>query len=257
MKYTLLELTQAVLRSIKGEQVNDIADTDESNDVVSIIKECFYTLISSQDFPEVKNLFELNASGNVAKPVLMTIPDDVYTMEWLKYNAVRDGDTDPVWNDISFLQLKDFLDHTGMFNTEETEVLEMSHVVGSDTLQFKYRNDRAPSFFTTLDDESLIFDSYDSEVETTLSKAKTQAYGIRIADFNEDNDYVLPLDNHQFQILLKEAKAMAWQEMKSIDNRQAKLDARKLRISAEGRKSKANQKNMGYWYDQYPNYGRK
>ncbi len=199
MKYTLLELTQAVLRSIKGEQVNDIADTDESNDVVSIIKECFYSLISSQDFPEIKTLFELNASGNVAKPVLMTIPEDVYTMEWLKYNAVADGATNPVWIDLSYLPLKAFLNHTLQFNTDETEVLEMSHVVGTDTLQFKYRNDRPPSFFTTLDDDTLIFDSYDSEVDTTLQKSKTQAYGIRIADFTEDNDYVLPLTRISFR----------------------------------------------------------
>lgn len=81
MKYTLLELTQRVLESIKGEEINDIGDTAESVSVVNIIKECYLTLIAEKDLPEQKELYELVSSGDTLKPVLMTIPEDVYGMD--------------------------------------------------------------------------------------------------------------------------------------------------------------------------------
>jgi len=256
MKYTLLELTQRVLSSIKGEEINSISDTAESLAVVDIIKECYATLIAQQDFPEQKTLFSLVSSGDSNKPVLMTIPEDAYGIEWLKYNGVASGDTDPVWQDVKYLQLKDFLDYTQQFNTSETDVSSMSITLGDSTISFKYRSDGAPKYFTTIDDNQLLFDSYDTAVDSTLQSSKTIAYGLRISWTTADT-YTPDLDSQQFAILLKDAKAMAWQELKSVDNVAAARQGRDLRIAAEYKKTRANYKNMGYYYDQYPNYGRK
>lgn len=256
MKQTLLEMTQAVLRSIKGEQVNSISDTQESQDVADIIKECYGTLIAQQDFPEAKTIFELNASGDNLKPVLMTIPDDVYGIEWLKYNIIEDGYTDPVWRTLTHLPLKDFIDYTQQFNIDETEVASMALTINSDSVDFKYYNDRAPRYFTSIDDEKVIFDSYDSVVDTTLQKTKTMGYGLRIT-WTVSDSFIPELDAQQFPILLKDAKVVAWQELKSVDNVLAARQSRDLRISAEGKKNRSNYNNNGYYNTLYPNYGRK
>lgn len=257
MKYNLLQLTQSVLRSIKGEAVNSISDTQESADVADIIKECYYTIVSRMDLPETKTLIELEASGDNTQPVLMYMPDNVYTIEWLKYDIQSIADPEPNWREIDYLPLKNFVEYVNNLNTDEATVGEMTLTLNADNITFKYKNDTGPKYYTTIDDERIIFDAYDSSTDTWLQKTKTQAYGIRITDWESSDTFTPNLDAHQFQLLLKEAKAMAWQEMKSIDNVAAQRSARQLMISAKNKRNRVNQKNMGYYHDQYPNYGRK
>ena len=61
MKYTLLDLTQAILRALGSDEVNSISDTTEALDVANIVKEAYYTIISEIDFREQSGLFHLDA----------------------------------------------------------------------------------------------------------------------------------------------------------------------------------------------------
>lgn len=255
-KYTLLELTQAVLRSIKGEEISDISDTTESLAVVDIIKECYYNLISNTDFPELYTLFELTASGDNNLPVKMSIPSTIAGLEWVKYNWDEDA-VNPNWVTIKYLPLRDFIEMQNMLDLEADEVAEMNLTVGSDTIQFKYRNDKMPEYFTSIDDTTLIFDSHDVDLDTTLQKSKTMCYGLTEGTFTASNSFTFGIDSQQYDTLLKEAKAMAWQELKSIENTAAMRSARKNRIKAEVKKYRSNYSKGGYYHTLYPNYGRK
>lgn len=257
MRYTLLELTQRVLESIKGEAVDSISDTEESLIVANIVKECYATILAEADIDEAKTLFELNASGDNTKPTLMTLPSDVYTIDWLMYNCIQDGETDPNWVTLQYIPLQEFIVYTNNFNTDESTVSSLTQTVGTDSIYFKYRNDGAPKYYTAFKGYYILFDSYDSAVDTTLQKTKTQGYGIRPTGWSTTDSFTPDLSAHQFVLLLKEAKSMAWQELKSIDNNKAEREARKLRIRMESNKDKINAKNQGYYYTQLPNYGRR
>lgn len=258
MKYTLLELIQRILSSIKGEEVNNYSDTAESLVVRDIIKECFFNIVSIQDFPEIKTLFELNASGDNAKPTLMTIPSDVMGVEWIKYNKIASGETAPSFSEVSYVPLDEFIYRMHMLSTDDSNVGTFNVTTGtSDSIEFYYRDDKAPDFYTSIDDTTLIFDSYDSAVDTTLQKSKTLCYGPKSTAWTDSNSFTLPLDPQQFNILLKEAKAMAWEELRQTPNQTAAMQVRKAKISAEKRKDRANYDHTGYYYSKYPNYGRK
>ena len=258
MQYTLLEIIQRTLSSIKGEEVNSYDDTAESLVVRDIVKECFYNLIAGQDFPELKTLFELNASGDNNKPTLMTIPSDVLGVEWIKYNKIAVNETADVFDYVHYLPLKDFLERNHALDEDEAEVGSFTVTTGiSDSIDFFYRNDRAPMYYTSFDDETVIFDSYDSDVDTTLQKTKTLAYGLKSTTWSDTNNFVLPIDSQQFNILIKDVKAMAWEELRQTNNASAIMQARKARISAEKKKDRMNYKGIGYYYSKYPNYGRK
>src|SRR5258705_13571230 len=112
MKYTLLELTQTVLSSMDSDEVNSINDTVESQQVVEIIKTVYDDIISRSDLKTNKTLFNLNASDDITRPVLMTKPAYIDRIEWLKYNTVLDGETDPVWDEMWYLSVSDFIDYT-------------------------------------------------------------------------------------------------------------------------------------------------
>lgn len=258
MQYTLLELIQRVLSSIKGEEVNSYDDTAESLVVRDIIKECYYNLLATQDFPEMKTLFELEASGNNAKPTLMTLPALVVGLEWVKYNKIATGETAPNYQKVHYVPLVDFLEMNHGLSTDESNVGTFSVTTGTnDTIDFYYRDDKAPDYYTSFDDETLIFDSYDSAVDTTLQKTKTLCYGMKSVTWSDTNNFTLPLDAQQFNILLKDAKAMAWEELRQTANASATGQARRARIAAEKKKDRVNYDHKYYYQTKFPNYGRK
>lgn len=258
MKYTLLELIQRILSSIKGEEVNNYNDTAESLVVRDIVKECFYNIIGTADFPELKTLFELTASGDSAKPTLMTLPSDVVGLEWVKYNKIASGETAPNFGYVRYMPLADFTEMMHQLSTDETNVGTFTVTTGSsDAIEFYYTDDKAPDFYTSFDDNTIIFDSYDSVVDTTLQKSKSLCYGLKSGVWTDSNSFTLPLDAQQFNILIKEAKAMAWEELRQTQNATAGMQVRRAKIAAEKKKDRANYDHKGYYYSKYPNYGRK
>ena len=257
MKYTLLELIQRILSSIKGEEVNSYDDTAESLVVRDIIKECFYSIIGNQDFPELKTLFELTASGDVTKPTKMTLPSDVVGLEWVKYNKIALNETAVNFDYVRYMPLPDFMEMMHQLDSTASYVGTYSLTTGtSDSIEFYYRKDGAPNYYTSFDDSTLIFDSYDSTVDSTLQKAKTLCYGLKSSTWSDSNSFTLPLDAQQFNILLKESKVLAWEELRQQPNQTAAMQVRKAKIAAEKKKDRANYNHKGY-YDKLPNYGRK
>ena len=230
MKMTLLELTQACLRSIKGEEVNSISDTAESLAVADIIKESYYTLVSQKDYPELYTLFELDASGDSAKPTLMTLPSGIIGLEWIKYNKRLSTDPNDKYSDLIYLPLKTFLDFNHMINTSESNTGSFTlTTVNNSSITFYYRNDIAPTYYTSFDDFNLVFDSYDSVVNTTLVKDKTQCFGLKEDTWSNIDSFTPLLDSQQFITLLNKAKAMTWLELRQTQNPIAERTARKGR----------------------------
>lgn len=257
MKMTLLQMTQSILRSIKGEEVNSITDTEESTAVADIIREAYYSMISTQDFPELGTLFSLTASGDNTKPVLMTTPNNIASIVWVRYNRRTNNDDKDIWQNLIYMDLQDYLDKMTALNPDDSNVGTMSITVDTNTYVIYYRNDVSPRYFTSYDDKTLLFDAYDSAVSATLEQSKTSCYGYVDPTWTVSDSFTPLLDGQQFDILLKDAKAMAWQEIKSITNQEAIRAGRFGRIKAEAKKHRVNYKNAGEYWSAYPNYGRK
>lgn len=258
MKMTLLKMTQQILRSLKGEQVDDITETEESSLVADIIEECYYSIVSESDLLEEKTLFELLSSTDPAKPVTMSLPDDVIGLEWVEYDTQTETDTRANYRLLTYYTLRDFLDMTNQFNTDETFVETMTLTTGSlDTIDFKYRNDKAPEYYTSFDDRQLVFDSYDSAVDSTLQKNKTKCFGLKESKWRKENDFVPAIDAQQFNLLYQEAKATAWAELKLTSHQRAERKARRSWVLLNSKKDRVNYNQKDWYYNNFPNYGRK
>jgi hypothetical protein len=253
MRYTLLELTQDILSSVDGEEVNSISDTTESNQVVKIIKTVYDDIQSRAQLPIQYTLFNLTASTDPTKPVLMTKPLTINCIDWVKYNRVIDGETDPLWVTMKFLPLEDFLYMTQNLRPSDSAVGTMTHTANTFTYTFHFRNDVSPQYFTSFDDNTLIFDSYDSAVDTTLQSSKTLCYGELTNVFIENDTWVPNLQPQQFSLLLNEAKSLAWAELKQASHQKAEVTARKnwVHLQSSKRTTPTHPDHSG------PNYGRK
>ena len=227
MKYTLLELTQAVLSSMDSDEVNSINDTVESQQVVEVIKTVYDDIISRGDLQSNKTLFNLVASGDVTKPVLMSKPENLDRIEWIKYNRVLNGDVDPLWEELRFMPPGDFIEYIHNFNPSESDVGTFDYIAEGNVITFAFKTNASPQYYTTIDDIYMVFDSYDSSVSTTLEAGKTLAFGPRRTNFEAVDSFVPILQPQQFALLLNEAKSLAWAELKQTEHAKAEQSARR------------------------------
>lgn len=76
-----------------SDEINSIGDTTESLQVADIIKQTYMNMLGRYDLPSHNQLFQLQASGSIASPVLMEFPAGVTRVEWLKYFDTNPADT--------------------------------------------------------------------------------------------------------------------------------------------------------------------
>jgi hypothetical protein len=253
MKYSNLDMTQSILSSLGGDEVNSIYDTVESRQVAEIIKQCFFDIATRAKLPEHSDLFQLVASGDGDAPVLMHRPDNVVRIEWIKYNKNEEEDpeinAEPNYQYVNIVPIKQFLDmiHAYDITQENIESFELSDFI------FFFENDRQPEYCTILRDQFVVFDAYNSEFDTTLQSSKTQCYGQLSPTFEMTNEFVPGLDVDLFPLLLNEAKSQAFFELKQMPHEKAELNSRRQWRSLQHKKhlSKPNA------FDQLPDFGRR
>lgn len=85
MKQTLLQMTQSILSNLNSDEVNSISDTTESMQVAEVIKQTYFNFIARAQLPEHYDLFQLISANDSTQPVVMTKPDNIKFMDWVKY----------------------------------------------------------------------------------------------------------------------------------------------------------------------------
>lgn len=256
MKYTLLELTQQILLSMDGDSVNSINDTEESLAIAKIVRECYYDIVGQLDLPEHYDFFQLDATS-VGTPTVMTKPSDVISLEWIKYDEIADTDTDKKYRDIKYMPPKQFMEMVLSLNSEGDDVLQYSFETNGEEFSTKCKTNSAPSFYTSFNDSTILFDSYDEEEDSNLQASKTLCYGILAPTFELDDDATPDLDHRQFTLLLNEAKAQCWFDLKQQANNRAENKVRQNKIDSQKKKQNIAYPDGQNYYFKYPNYGRK
>lgn len=254
MKPTLLELVQTVLSSMDGDEVNSIADTTESAAVTKIIKSTYYEIAARGRLTRDLGLFQLTPSNDVNRPVTMYLPENIVDIEWVKYNGASVSEPEPRFQEVKPLPLMDFLDIVLNLNTTDPDVFSYTENVTGNPITLFAKNVGPPRYYTSIDDRTLIFDCYDPAVDNTLQAVKTICFGEKTFVWTEADDFVLPLDDKQFVLLLNEAKSWAFSELKQTNHAKAEKTARQSWINQQSAKTKvplikAQQRG--------PNYGRK
>lgn len=254
MKYTLLELVQNILSSMDSDEVNSISDSVESLQVANIVRTAYFDIINRANLPEHYSIVTLDSSLTSTKPVLMYVPNTVREILWVKYDK-REDNADPInMEPVEFLSLEDFINNMHMLNTSDTDVASFSHTVGPDTFTFLYKTNEHPTYYTTFDDNTVIFNSYYSDIDTTLQKSKTMCLGRLVIPFTMSDSFIPDLDEEQFNLLLNEAKSLAWFEIKQSGHTLAERNSRRAWTHTQKKKNSTEKVSD---LDRLPNFGRK
>lgn len=220
---TLLEIVQNILSAMESDEVNSIGDTVEALQVAEEVRTAFDDLFTTYGWPSQEGWIKLNASNDPDLPTTMTLPDNVEEIYWVKYNVgtveqpefveVRRGDPSLFFR-------------YGTVYTSQTSPIKLV-----DNLYVQ--TDRHPTYWTTYDNKTLVFNSYNSAVDDTLQQSKVLCWGRTTPKFELRDDFIPPIDQMHFPLLLSEAKRMCFVNYKGVANANEERRNRNQRIKAQ------------------------
>lgn len=247
-KLTLLEMVQDILSEMKSDRVNSISDTEEAEIVAGVIRNTYFEMVNSRLWPTNGKLFRLTASTDPARPTHMRIEDPVSEVEWVKYD-VREEAGDPIrYRDISYKTPSEFLEYVMARDASKANVLTVFDIHGAPLLVL---TDAEPTHWTSFDDKWLVFDAYNSDVDSTLQASKTQVFGTTEPVFTLTDTFVPDLPAKAFPYLLAEAKSTCMLNIKEVFSQKTEQSAARQRAWLSRNKRRMN---GGI---KFPDYGRK
>lgn len=282
-KYTLLEIVQEVLSAMSSDEVNSIGDTSESLQVATIVKRKYYDIVARGDLPEHNQVFQLNPSLDDTQPIMMTVPDGIGKIDWIKYfdSNILDGDTvsddghdtntdivpgsadnaqggPPGYKYVTQLPVQQFLEMINGFNTSDDDVESFTFQDTSNEFPggftFYYKNDRQPSYCCVLSNYYVIFDSFDNTQDSTLQGSKSMCFGQVVPTFLMTDSFIPDMDVQQFPLLINEAKALAFYELKQQPHAMAMQEVKRQWSTVQKNKSINNRPT---YFNELPNFGRR
>lgn len=205
-KYTLLDIVQKVLSEKGGDLVNSIDDTIEAGGVAEVAETVFYELCTLYNVRSIHTTFSLAASGSSLLPTIMTRPAGIKGISLVKYDSRKEVADPPAWRDIRYISPQDFLDLTLARNLDAPDVISQTLPSGEVVLVF---NNRAPTYWTSFNDTTIVFDSFDSAIESTLQESKSLAYGEAYPTFSISDVYTIQLPENLQPLYLLEVLVRA------------------------------------------------
>lgn len=247
MKMTLLEMVQDIHNDLDLDFVNSIDDTVEASQVAQIIKTTYFAMMSNRNWPHLRELVTLTPSNNSALPTHMSVQDNTKELEFINYNCQKDGETRLRYKPMKWLEPDAFLRKQNTLNTDNVHT---DVVVDPTGIQIQILTNKNPEFFTSFDDKTIVFDSYDSEVDSTLQESKVQAMAYVMPTWNAFDSFVPDLPEEAFISLLEESKSKASLKLKQAADQKAEQESVRQRnwLSRKAWKVQGGIK--------YPNYGR-
>lgn len=247
-KLSLLEMVVDILNDMDSDEVNSIEDTIESIQVAQILKTTYFNMLGTRNWPHLRQLLTFSNSGTTDRPTHLRVKDDVKELDFVNYNKQKQDETRRRYTCIKYLEPDEFLRMTNQRNNENDNV---DVVVDNTGIELLIYNDRYPDYYTSFDDQWLVFDSYDSAIDSTLVAAKVQAQGYVEPTWTLDDSFIPDLPSEAFPALLAEAKSTAFLALKQVANEKAEQQAGR---SNRWLSRKAWKVNGGL---KYPNYGRR
>lgn len=248
MKMTLLELVTDILNDMDSDSVNSIDDTIEAGQVAQIVKSTYLAIISRRDWPHLNRTIQLVASGDPSLPTHVTLQDGIKEIIFLKYDCVRQGETKKRYKEVKYVDPDNFLRILNRRNSDEGNVDVISDPGGIELLIV---NDKDPQYYTSFNDSVVVFDSYNSDVDTTIQTSKIQCYAQVMPTWVHLDNAIPDLPSEAFQSLLEEAKSRAMFKLKQVQDQKAEQESQRQNIWLS---RKSYRVSGGI---KYPDYGRR
>ena len=246
-KMTLLEMVQDILSDMSSDEANTITDSLEAMQVARIVESTYFEMMSNKNWPHLKQLITLNSLSDPATPTHMQMPSNIKELHTVQYDKIKDGETRKRLTGIDYVTPDAFLRQTNILNSDNADVQEVTDLSG---VKLLIKNGTAPSCYTSFDDNYIVFDSFDSDVDTTLQSSKTQCTATMSPTFTLEDAHIPDIPVEAFPGLLAEAKSASFSRIKQAPDGKSEQQSKRQR-SWLSRKSWQAGGGM-----KFPDYGR-
>ena len=191
MKLTLLQVINYYMDHTDGFRISTIDDGIESQQVASIAEKVFYDL-NNDVFgnSKLESLVQLEALADNLKPNYLKLPDDALDIrnDVVMYNISNDiANIEMV--EITYLSPLEFLNLIGTKKAKTTNQV----VTDFGGYRMTIDNNKAPQYYTSFDDSYLVFDSFDSSIDSTLQQSKSGVVTQVQKTFTKTDNYIIDL----------------------------------------------------------------
>lgn len=215
---TWLQMVQDILNDLDADPVDTYTLTVESQQVSQILETCYFNIVDSREWPHFMKAFTITETS-VATPTHMTIPTDIASIKWVKY------DNGTNYTLVKFLEPWRFMEILDARTTGTT-------ITDSNNIKFKILTNAFPTYWTTFDEQTAIFDSYNSP-DTYLRTTKTQCFGMKYPTLTITDGVYVDLPVELYSLLLAEAKAVSFRVLKQTTNPAAEFFAQSQRAKLQ------------------------
>lgn len=247
MKLSLLDMTIDILNDIDSDPVNSIDDTMESQQVAQIIKSSYFAMISNRNWPHTKKPIQFDSSLDPSLPTHTQLPENVKELIFINYNKSKDGETRKRFVPIKWKNPDEFLH---ILNGRNNDADNIDVIVDPSGVELLIQTDKHPDYYTSFDDDTIVFDSYDKEVDTTIQNTKMQAHGYVIPSWSMQDSFIPDLPVDAFTALLEEAKSRASLKLRQVSDQKAEQETQRQQRWLSRKDWRV------HGGIQYPNYGR-
>lgn len=222
MKKTLLEIVQEILSDLDSDLVDSISDTVESEQVATIVHSTYQAMMSNRNWPHTRRSIQITSYSDTSTPTHMRLQDNIQELCFLNYDSAKLGSSKKEFLEVKHLEPDEFIFKT---NKEDSSAATVEVVTDPGGIQLLIRNDRAPKYYTSFDDETLVFDSYDSSVDSVLRSSKVQAQAYVLPTWSMTDDHIPDLPAYAFSALIAEAKSNASFKIRQVVDQKSEQEA--------------------------------
>lgn len=244
-KMSLLDMVQEILSDMNSDNVNSISDTEEAEQVARIIRSTFRNLYNDRMWPHTAQMVKLSSMADSNRPTHMKMLDSVEEIHLVKYD-VRTSVSDPIkFRDILYMEPMDFLDMVMLRDASKDYAQTVIDIHGTPLI---IHTNAPPTYWTTFDDEHMVFDSFDATMDSVLQEDKTQVYGYVEPDFRFEDDFVPDVPLKYFPYFLSEAKSTCFLKIKEVFSQKDEQNSMRQKgwLSRRKRRGKANNGKIPY-----------
>lgn len=191
---TVLEYVQHTLNTMDSDRVDAIAETEESLQVADFLKEAYYELLNREEWKFLDGAATLIAAADLTRPTSFAIQGSVKFIHYVAYNVADDG-SDAEYRNLKYLEPVEFL---RKYNVPGDDRLLVNI---DDKVSFYVGTNKQPEWFTSFGDDDIVCDSYDSDIDSTLTSTKVNVYANTIPDFEVEDSFTPDIPRHMEPLL--------------------------------------------------------
>lgn len=242
-KKTLLEVTQSVLSSMNSDSVNSIGDMEESLQVAEKAKEVYEDLMALEEWKHLRCLVQLESLADSEKPNFLRIPTNVSEILDIRYDKREKTSDGAKFNKVHYKEPDDFITLLVSHNETDDNVDLVTLPVSG--IQVHIKNNLNPSWWTSFDDQFIVFDAYNKEVDSTLQQSKNLTRCVKEPEFRLEDNFIPDMPSKMFPAYLQEVTRVcslyfkeqpspnderrAFRSLATMKNKSGKVQNRKIR----------------------------